>query len=250
MKKLISFILAAIILSSLSSCALRDSNIEESSSQDSQTPTQTEKSSTTAPEPEKETAAETTASDAAFVPISIYLMKSGAKGQPEEYERKTEIAYDLSGGRDLCCIAVFPSEENSISGKNFPEIWQSTLEKAPMAAECKIGYAISFNTPEGSCSRTILKPDDIISTDKFWNYLEMYIYDDVNHDPTQWYSHLLQSEMTDSTVITSFKITAGKNFSGVTDISLSAFLYSSADDFDSKGNYTGKNIATVSVVPG
>ena len=71
--------------------------------------------------------------------------------------------------------------------------------------------------------------------------LKNYLYDDINQVQGEWYSHLLQSEVTDKTRMTSIKFTAGQDIDKVGDtIKLTAFVYNSDGDFDASGNYKGK----------
>ncbi len=52
---------------------------------------------------------------------------------------------------------------------------------------------------------TIRSPKDIVHTE----YLEVYLYDSIHHKPGEWYSHLLENQMKEETLITSFKLTPG-----------------------------------------
>ena len=75
-----------------------------------------------------------------------------------------------------------------------------------------------------------------------------YLYDDINQVQGEWYSHLLQSEVTDKTRMTSIKFTAGQDIDKVGDtIKLTAFVYNSDDDFDASGNYKGNVSYTVTI---
>ena len=60
--------------------------------------------------------------------------------------------------------------------------------------------------------KTILRPKD---TEEFYDYLEVYLYDDY-HRTGGWYSHTTDSEFNDNTLLTSIKLTAGKNVSEIT----------------------------------
>ena len=92
---------------------------------------------------------------------------------------------------------------------------------------------------------TIKNPDDVFV---YRNYLENYLYDDINQVQGEWYSHLLQSEVTDKTRMTSIKFTAGQDIDKVGDtIKLTAFVYNSDDDFDASGNYKGNVSYTVTI---
>ena len=110
----------------------------------------------------------------------------------------------------------------------------------------KIGYIVSFKLKSGEeINTTIKNPDDVFV---YRNYLENYLYDDINQVQGEWYSHLLQSEVTDKTRMTSIKFTAGQDIDKVGDtIKLTAFVYNSDDDFDASGNYKGNVSYTVTI---
>ena len=110
----------------------------------------------------------------------------------------------------------------------------------------KIGYIVSFKLKSGEeINTTIKNPDDVFV---YRNYLENYLYDDINQVQGEWYSHLLQSEVTDKTRMTSIKFTAGQDIDKVGDtIKLTAFVYNSDGDFDASGNYKGNVSYTVTI---
>lgn len=96
---------------------------------------------------------------------------------------------------------------------------------------CRLGYVVDFKLKDGQeIKQTITGPDDVFG---YRNYLECYLYDDVNQIQGNWYSHLLNTEVTDKTVMTSIKLTAGTDIALVGDtIKVSAFVYNSDKDFD------------------
>lgn len=152
----------------------------------------------------------------------------------------TEFKGPWTVGKDILSIDVFASDEATISGKTFSGVWKEYWEKYQEAYNYKIGYVLEFDTAsEGKIKRTILEPDDIYG---FLDYIEVYIYDDVNVPPNTWYSHLLQEQITDKTYVTSIKLTCGKRIDEVSNISLTAFAYNKdKSEFDSNGNYTGQH---------
>lgn len=231
----------------LASCSVRRIN-ETDAGKDSPAVTEPKTDIQTAAAPEVTQPAETEApaeDGEKALPIGIYDMTYCDFGVREEYTLQKDFQDDGALGRDLCVMAIFPSNENVLSGQYFLYIWQDAISKNPDAAGMKIGYFLEYSTPEGKYENVILRPSDI--TDKFWDYLEIYIYDDVNQDVNAWHSHLLDSEITDETLVTSFKLTAGAKIADVADIKLMAFLYSSDSDFDENGMYKGKNSYTVNI---
>ena len=74
------------------------------------------------------------------------------------------------------------------------------------------------------------------------------MYDSANVAKDIWYSHLLEEEMTDSTIMTSMKLTAGSKYEEIKEpIMVTGFTYDSEDDFDDNGFYRGNSKYLVNV---
>ena len=110
----------------------------------------------------------------------------------------------------------------------------------------KIGYEVKVTLKTGDeliC--TVKKPSD---TGSIFTYVELYLYDDVHQPDGAWYSHLLDEQVTDETLMTSIKVTTGEKIDEVQSIYLTVFTYESNSDFDKGtgryigGNYTGFEI--------
>lgn len=151
-------------------------------------------------------------------------------------------------GQDIVSFDAFGCGEQTFSagGKNFRDLWESYWTQYDGYENSKIGYIVSFKLKSGEEIRqTITDPEDVFS---YRNYLENYLYDDINQVQGEWYSHLLQSEVNEKTRMTSIKFTAGQDIDKVGDtITLTAFVYNSDSDFDSQGNYTGNVSYTVTI---
>ena len=151
----------------------------------------------------------------------------------------TEFTGPWNAGKDILSIDVFACDEEEISGDTFSVVWKEYWEKYEKAYEYKIGYTLEFDTMDGGkIKRTILEPDDIYG---FLDYIEVYIYDDVNVPPNTWYSHLLQEQITEDTYVTSIKLTCGEKIDEVSNVCLTAFIYKDEEEFDNEGNYTGEH---------
>lgn len=238
MKKF-SLVILIIIAVLISSCSLR--KIEDADTMTSAlTQTETTQTAITAEITSVETKVEEE-----VLPIGIYNMTYCSFGTREVYELQTDFKDDQSLGRDLCVFAVFPSQEKELSGQYFKYIWEDAIKANPEAEKMKIGYFFEYMTPEGKYAETILRPSDI--SEDFWDYIEVYIYDDVNQDVTAWHSHLLDNQITDETLVTSFKITAGAKIADVSEMRLTAFLYSpdKADSIDM--SYIARHGYTVNI---
>lgn len=151
-------------------------------------------------------------------------------------------------GQDISSFEAIASDTESIStdGRYFQDLWKAYWEPFENHEDCKIGYYVRFDLKSGeTVSKTILVPEDV---EDYKNYIENYLYDDIHQVPGQWYSHLLDEEVNEETVITSIKFTAGKDIAEVEDeILLTAFVYYSDDDFDDEGNYIGDTSCTIKI---
>lgn len=238
MKKITVYLLCLMLCTALlSACSLKrigDVNTTETEAATTEEQSTERKTETEAP---TETVADTKKNEEIPLPVGIYDMTYCDFGTREEYTLVPDFQDDGGLGRDICVMAVFPSDKPKLEGQYFRYIWDKAVEENPEVRGKKIGYFLEFSTPVRNYKKTILRPSDI--TDEYWDYLEMYIYDDVNQEVTAWHSHLLDNEITPETFVTSFKLTAGEKIGDVSDIRLTAFLYSSEKDFDSLGNYTG-----------
>lgn len=178
---------------------------------------------------------------------ALYNMTHSEPGVREDYSVSARYEDDMSQGRDLCVLGAFPSIEATLSGKNMGEIWSSCLRQNSLSDSLRPGFLLEFDTPDGHCSKLILRPSDI--TDAYWDYIETYIYDDIHQTPGAWYSHLLDSEFTDETIVTSVKITAGERISEVRSLTLSVFLYDVGDRADVDEAYARQNGFKAEIIP-
>lgn len=173
------------------------------------------------------------------------------KNYRDEGERKlVEECFESEWvkGQDISSFEAIASTEQTIStgGRYFQDLWREYWTGFENNEDCKIGYHVSFDLKSGeNISQTILVPADV---EGYKNYIENYLYDDINQVKGQWYSHLLDSEVDEDTVISSIKFTAGQDIDQVGDtITLTAFVYYSDEDFDSEGNYIGNVSYTITI---
>ena len=172
--------------------------------------------------------------------VSIYIpADDGTKARV----RITEFTARRTAKTDIDCFEVFASGEDRVEGSSFRAMWTQTWEAHDAPETAKIGFHIRFETSDGQViSKVILKPSDAA---EFYGFLEVYLYDDVNQTPGVFYSHLEDGQMTDSTVITSIKLTSGSRIAEVGDIELTAFIYTGDECFDADGSYIGTVLSTV-----
>lgn len=155
----------------------------------------------------------------------------------------TEFTSTWVSGQDIVVLEPLAYEEKVHTGRNaqYAAFWMELWNGYPKAASCKTGYAIALTLENGqTIEQTIVSPKD---TQSFFDYMEMYLYDDVHQIPGNWYSHLEEHQMTEETLMTSIKLTAGKKISQVKSASVSVFVYENANDFDAQGCFTGTHIA-------
>ncbi len=150
--------------------------------------------------------------------------------------------------KDIAEFGIFPTNEPTLPNTTLRDIWSPLWEAYEGWEQCKIGYKLEITLKTGwEYSKLIKDPDDV---NRFMEYIEVYMYDDIHQIPGNWYSHLLMEEINEKTVITSFKLTAGSNYEEVSHIRLTAFVYDSEDDFDENGEYIGPVSYTIDVVNG
>lgn len=148
-------------------------------------------------------------------------------------------------GKDIGSFEVIASDEALLDGSFFGDIFGAAWTAFPDSGSCKIGYTLRYTLDDGSEIRyTMLAPKHIEHTE----YIECWLYDDYHREPHKSYSHLKDSQMKSNTLITSIKLTAGKQIARVTDIWLTAFVCASLDDFDAERNYIGNTSCTIHIV--
>ncbi|MBQ7012167.1 MAG: hypothetical protein IJN63_10720 [Clostridia bacterium] len=131
-------------------------------------------------------------------------------------------------GRDVGCFGIIPDVD--IDGKkSYRSYWNAAIAGYSALADLRVAYVLEFELASGE--RVTVPIDSAADTEGEYNkYLEVYIYDDVHQVEGQFYSHLLEWQMNDSTLITSVKLTGGPEIDKVGDIRLTVYLYAPAGD--------------------
>lgn len=169
-------------------------------------------------------------------PIIVGLYKYYGSAQDRKLIK--EYTKEWTYHNDISSFEVFYTNDESISGKLFKDTFKNYLDNYSNIDNYKIGYHVSFMTKDKEFNETILSPKD---TEKFFEYLEVYLYDDYNREKGVWYSHTTEEEMGSETILTSIKLTAGMKISEIiSDINLTVFTYD-YDDFFEDGSYRGKS---------
>lgn len=167
----------------------------------------------------------------------------------EDGSRARTLVTEFSAKRkvktDIDCFEVIASQDARLEGRGFASIWSSAWDSYENTDGAKIGFVISFAVSGGeTVTETILKPSDSTG---FYDYLEIYLYDDIHQTPGVWYSHLEDGDMDEETIISSIKLTSGSRIAEVGDITLTAFIYNGENCFDENGVYIGQAAYTVTV---
>ena len=155
-------------------------------------------------------------------PIKLGLYKYYGSGKNRVLI--TEYSAPWTYHNDISSFEVFFTNEKEIPGTRFQEKYDlyQNIELY------KIGYYLEFDLNNQRVKKYVLTPNDTL---EYYDYLELYLYDDYHQTPGVWYSHILEEEVNDDTLLTSIKLTAGKNIDSITsDITLTAFTYDN-DDF-------------------
>lgn len=253
MKKIILLLLSVILLLTLAGCSGREYYDDPGSTTvPTQTPTQTtastESSAPTTVPTEPTTEPTTVPTEPPYIPeispdtVGIYIpADDGTKART----RITEFSAKRTKKTDIDCFEIFASTQERVSGTSFASMWSEVWESHEGWQNAKIGFHITFALYSGEViSRQLLKPSD---AEDFYEYLEIYMYDDINQTPGQWYTHLDDGDMDDKTIISSIKLTSGSKISQVGDIILTAFIYDGEDCFDAAGNYIGLISASITI---
>lgn len=157
----------------------------------------------------------------------------------------TEFVSPRKEKTDIDCFEVIASQNARLEGSSFSGIWKDAWNSHENTQGAKIGFVIAFDLLNGErVEKTVLKPSD---AKEFYDYLEIYLYDDIHQTPGVWYTHLEDGNMNDETIISSIKLTSGSQITQVGDITLTAFTYNGEDCFDEAGAYIGQAAYTIIV---
>lgn len=156
----------------------------------------------------------------------------------------TEYSTNWIEGTDLCSLEIYYTTEESIPGTNQKKLWNTYYSNYQNISNYRIGYHISFNTKDNQIEKNILSPQD---TGEIFDYIQLYLYDDINQEDGAWYSHITNEQYNENTILTSIKLTGSSKTNEITsDITLTTFTYDK-DDFDENNNYRGNSKTTITI---
>ncbi len=174
--------------------------------------------------------------DDSYIPLGIYSR--------DNYQYKlidNEIVIPWVYWTDIGVFTIFPTKEKSFPRNYVQDIYKPKWEALGDTQNNKIGFNLSFSTTEGEVSSNILKPSDRFN--EAWDYIAIFLYDDVNITRGAWHDHLDDEEVNENTIYSSVKLFAHVKSDNVTSpIKLTVFAYNNENDFDPEtGEYRGKS---------
>ena len=169
-------------------------------------------------------------------PLNISLYLENSLG----FERlNNEIELSWFPKNDIIVLCTFYSNDEFIKLDFYQNIWKNYASNIENINNYKIGWEISFDTYDKKIYKKISFPND---TSDFYDYLEVYLYDSLNQEIGAWYSHLLDEQIKDNTLLTTIKLTCGNKCNEITsNIHVKVFSYNGNDDFDDLGFYRGSS---------
>ena len=169
----------------------------------------------------------------------------------EKLRRKYDESYSSEWvkGKDITSFECIASTAQEIPNNDriFQDLWRDEWNRFPNNEQCKICYRVQFQTTDGlKVDRLLMKAGDEAD---YSEYVENYLYDDIHQVRNKWYSHLEPKDNSDSMILSSLKFTAGQKIEKVySPMTVTAYIYTSDEDFDENGNYLGSLSYTVKIV--
>lgn len=175
-------------------------------------------------------------------PVKLSLYADNAFGVLGKAE--TDFHQKWIKKKDIVVFNILLTDEDDITGDYFQDIWKKYADN--YTTSYKVGWYVSFELTDGTkFEKVVNSPKDV---EDFYDYLEIYLYDSANVAKDVWYSHLLEKDMTDQTIMTSMKLTAGSKYEEINGpIKVMGFTFDSEDDFDENGLYRGNSKYIVNV---
>ncbi|MHB8961828.1 MAG: hypothetical protein ACYC5K_01575 [Saccharofermentanales bacterium] len=157
-------------------------------------------------------------------------------------------------GKDIGVFYAYPTQKESVENLPYMDLFKKywNTDIFPQADEYKIGYHLSFTLQSKEVvEMTIRLPKDCPKDPKayFYQYIEIYVYDNLHRIPGPTFYHLEESSTYAETIMTSIKLTAGTKSDQVESARLTVFVFKDDCDFDPvTGDYIGKTSYTVDVL--
>lgn len=177
---------------------------------------------------EQKTEAETEQTGHVDLPQMTFFKRNKEEGT---FEKASDAKSEWSYHKDIASFYLFPdnADEKGFLYEGFKEYWNQLWQSYEDTESAKIAYEITIILTDGTeIVKTLTKPSD---ADDIYDYIEIYVYDDLHQLPGAWYSHLTDDKMNDDTIMNSIKITSGVNVNLVTKVELKAFAYCTETEY-------------------
>lgn len=160
-------------------------------------------------------------------------------------ELLTDYQTNWASQTDIGSFEIFFTNDPTLPSSSFKDLWYTYYNNYQNVEGYKIGYNIKFTiNNDTNINQNILSPDD---SKTFFDYLQIYLYDDIHQENNTWYSHMTQEEYNENVMLTSIKLTNSDYTNQITsDILLTAFTYKQSD-FDENNNYRGHSKYTITI---
>ena len=166
------------------------------------------------------------------IDIGMYLYTDSGRDLIDNYET------DFILNQDLVSIEVYNTTISSLSNAKQKDLWYQYYDQYK-SLNPKIAYHIKFSTTDsGIIDKTIYSPSD---TEDIYDYMQIYLYDDINQEDNTFYIHISEDEFNDNTILSSIKLTGSTKTDNInSDIELGAFMYTdiNTDYYDTNNKYS------------
>ena len=166
------------------------------------------------------------------IDIGMYLYTGSGRDLIDNYET------DFILNQDLVSIEVYNTTISSLSNAKQKDLWYQYYDQYK-SLNPKIAYHIKFSTTDsGIIDKTIYSPSD---TEDIYDYMQIYLYDDINQEDNTFYIHISEDEFNDNTILSSIKLTGSTKTDNInSDIELGAFMYTdiNTDSYDTNNKYS------------
>lgn len=166
---------------------------------------------------------------------------------------KDEFRTEWIKGKDIGVFYVYPVEQETVEQLPYMDLFRKYWYVFPAADDYKIGYTVVIELLNGETIDMIIRlPKDSPKDPQayFYQFIEIYVYDNLNRIPGPTFYHLEESSTYEETIMTSIKLTAGTRSDEVKEIRLTAFVFDCDIDFDpASGKYIGKTSCGIVLAP-
>lgn len=188
--------------------------------------------------------------------VKASVFEAGAPDLINLYVNRQKVSGEYTTnwikGKDIAVFYAYPTQKESVENLKFMDLFKLYWYKFPKADDYKIGYFLTFTLESSEIIELPIRlPKDCPKDPKanFYQYIEVYVYDNLHRIPGPTFYHLEPASTFDNTIMTSIKLTAGTRFEEVVSAKLTAFIFKDESDFDpSTGKYKGPVSCTVDVI--